>query len=371
MKKLLTILLLIGGRAFSQSSGNFNIRGQIDKNSGTVYLIYSRENKSIIDSCKIVNGTFDFAGNIAQPVIAYIKPDRSMELTSNTSYMFLEPSNMTLQLKHQPWSVIKIEGSKTQNELMEWKSKDTKLKSTFAKTLNELETEKDPNRLKSLRDSMVLYHDQKTLVEYDFIKTHPDSYVSPYLLDIHYQNYTIQQLQGIYDNMSNSLRNSVYGKELSKHIDEMASNSKGTMAAPINSNDFVTNKEFDLQSLHGRFVMMDFWGSWCGPCLRLIPAIVDDHKKYSGENIAFVSVCFDYNGNMGKCKDIINKMGMSWVNLWDSEDKVDNNSLTTRYNIGIYPTVILIGRDGKILERGEGEYGYLKCKNLLDTLLKH
>lgn len=313
---IIALLLLVCLKASSQSTGrNFEMQGKIDQNDGTIYMVYDDSARTIMDSSRILNGTFQFSGNITQPLIAYLNLTKTLRVDIRTVYVFLEPSEITVQLKSKPLRMVKVEGSKTHSDLVEWKTADTKLKESFSVALNRLETETDSNKLKMLQDSLVLYNDQKRKTEYNFIKAHPQSYVSPYLLDTHYLNYTIDQLKDIYKKMGGELQSSLFGKELLTHINTMTFNSKGTLAADIVTKDFITNKPFNLKLLRGRYIMMDFWGSWCAPCIKLMPSIAEEHKKYGGKDVEFVSVCFDYNGNMAKCTDMANKIGMRWTNI--------------------------------------------------------
>jgi thiol-disulfide isomerase/thioredoxin len=372
MKKkfIIILLLLVTVKAYAQlPGGNFKIKGHISKlETGTIFFSYPYNEKLMIDSSKIVNGNFEFSGKISQPVMAYIRLDNTEIIDRKALYIFLEPTIINVDLNNEPFSTVTVEGSKTHSELMEWKHQDTNLKNKFAGVLNKVLFENEVSKHKILEDSLVLYNDQKILLDYTFIINHPKSYVSPYLLGVYYRNFTVAQLKDIYNNMGSKLQTSVYGKELFKHLHKMVSNTKGDVAANIVSNDYMNNKDFNLKSLKGQYVIIDFWGSWCLPCIKLMPHLVEEHNEYKNKNIVFVSVCRDYNANLNKCKNIVNQLGMNWVNLWDSEDKTDVNGITSIYNVGVYPTFILIDPNGEILERGEGEYGYFKCKAQLEKI---
>ncbi|SHM81798.1 TlpA disulfide reductase family protein [Mucilaginibacter sp. OK098] len=359
-------LLLFAGNVFSQAPDSaFKIKGHIaNLDKGTIYFNYFY-NKSIVDSSKIVNGNFEFSGKIAYPVIGYLKLSNNLAIDHTSQYIFLEPTLINVALTDKPLSTVKVQGSKTHDELMAWKNADNDLKQIFSRVLNYTPDKKDTINLKNYEDSLVLYNKQKHLVEYDFFKSHPKSYVTPYLLAIHYHYYTVEELNEIYNNMGAILQASINGKYLLTNIAKIAGNSVGTMATNIISRDYINNKVFNLLSLRGKYVMIDFWGSWCQPCIKLLPDLVEENKKYKNKDIAFVSIADDYNANQNKCKEIVSKLGMNWVNLWSSQDKKDINGITTVYNVGVFPTFILIDPNGKVIAREDGEYGYFKCKALL------
>jgi thiol-disulfide isomerase/thioredoxin len=185
-----------------------------------------------------------------------------------------------------------------------------------------------------------------------------------------YRQYSASQLKKVYEALDPAIAGTTYGKAFLDNIHKMTDNSTGDIAAEISATDYIDNKPFSLKAQKGKYVIVDFWGSWCKPCIQLIPSLVTEYNKYKDKNIEFISVCRDYNGNMSKCKEIATTLGMTWTNLWDSEDKTDKSNITSVYNVGIYPTTILVGPNGEILERGDGDLGFLKCKNRLEKIFK-
>jgi thiol-disulfide isomerase/thioredoxin len=373
MKKIL-LLFFYTCNAFAQlpNSNDFTLKGHITRvDAGMLYIRYRASNRSIIiDSSKVFNGNFEFSGKISQPVVANISMSKNKEIIIAAPYMFLEPAAMTLDLANDPFSIVSLKGSKTHDELMIYKNADNALKQKFIGALNNSEKNSNAALQKSRQDSLVFYNEQKHLVEYDFIKNHPKSYIIPELLVTHYRYYTAEQLGEIYNNMGAELQENPGVKYIFATIPKTTNSTSGVSAPLIVGKDFITHADFNLASLKGSYVLLDFWGSWCQPCIKLLPDLVQETKKYKDKKIAFVSVCYDSESNQNKCKDIIKKLGMNWVNIWSSMDKKDPGSISNVYNVGVYPTYILIDPTGKIANRFDGEYGYYKCKNVLDEILK-
>lgn len=126
------------------------------------------------------------------------------------------------------------------------------------------------------------------------------------------------------------------------------------------------NKLFDLTSLRGNFVMIDFWGSWCAPCLEQIPEMVKINEKYR-DKLKIVSVAYDEKRNIGKLKKIIQSRKMNWINLFTDSELADNISI--QYHVKNYPTTILIAPNGKIVYRGYGLKDLGKLKEKIKSLL--
>jgi thiol-disulfide isomerase/thioredoxin len=128
----------------------------------------------------------------------------------------------------------------------------------------------------------------------------------------------------------------------------------GTLAANITSADIETNTLFDLKTKKGKYVLLDFWGSWCVPCIRLIPKVKELYEKYKNE-IQFVSIAYDKIDDKSKVQKLINENKMNWEQLLDNRNV--KNSIVDQYKVNEFPTSILIDPSGKIVYRGIGENG--------------
>ena len=113
----------------------------------------------------------------------------------------------------------------------------------------------------------------------------------------------------------------------------------------------------------GKLVLIDFWASWCGPCRKEMPELVELYKKYKNKNFEIVGVSFDNSADAWK--NAIKQMDMTWPQMsdlkgWQSEG-------ASIYGISSIPSTILVGGDGVILERNlRGDELYEKIKELLD-----
>lgn len=131
----------------------------------------------------------------------------------------------------------------------------------------------------------------------------------------------------------------------------------GTLAPDITSVDIQTNASFNLNSHKSQYVLLDFWGSWCIPCIRLMPELKQLHEKYK-DQITFVSIAYDKASNRGKVLNLIHANSMNWTQLFDDRDK--SNSITDRYKVNEFPTSILIDPAGEIIFRGTADMGLRK-----------
>ncbi|MDR6784610.1 TlpA family protein disulfide reductase [Pedobacter africanus] len=137
-----------------------------------------------------------------------------------------------------------------------------------------------------------------------------------------------------------------------------------TIAPEITGQDLVTNKEFSLHKKKGQYVLLDFWGSWCKPCIAALPKLLDIHRKYNRFGLQVVSVAFDHKKDLDKLKTLINEHNLKWEHLF--VDRAGTQQITKDYQVQIYPTTILINPNGKVVFRGTGEKSLIEIDKFLE-----
>ena len=136
--------------------------------------------------------------------------------------------------------------------------------------------------------------------------------------------------------------------------------SPGAMAPDFTVKD-LDGKDFTLSSLKGKYVVLDFWGSWCGWCIKGIPEMKKYYNKYK-DKIEFVGI--DCNDTEEAWKKAVEEHQLPWINVRNNGDP----DVSIMYGISGYPTKFIIDPEGKINKRVIGEdpefYTYL------DSLMK-
>ena len=108
----------------------------------------------------------------------------------------------------------------------------------------------------------------------------------------------------------------------------------------------IDSEDFIFEKYKGKYVLIDFWGSWCVPCIKLIPRIAEVNAKYKTKGLVMVSVAYD--DNISKLKEIIESKQMNWIHLIQSKN---NSEFVDKLKISVFPTLILVDPSGKILYR--------------------
>lgn len=123
-------------------------------------------------------------------------------------------------------------------------------------------------------------------------------------------------------------------------------------AAGVVAPDFTLNdldgKPLSLSSLKGKYVVLDFWGTWCGWCIKGIPQMKEYYNKYKGK---FEILSIDCNDTQEKWKAGVAKYELPWLNVYNPRD----SKVLSDYGIQGFPTKIIVGPDGKIVKTVVGE----------------
>ena len=125
-------------------------------------------------------------------------------------------------------------------------------------------------------------------------------------------------------------------------------------AAGVEAPDFTLNdingKPLTLSNLRGKVVVLDFWGSWCGWCIKGMPQMKEHYAKYKGK-LEILGI--DCNETQEKWKAAVAKHGLPWLHVYNPRGA--KNDVCQTYAINGFPTKIIIGADGKIVKTVVGE----------------
>lgn len=192
-----------------------------------------------------------------------------------------------------------------------------------------------------------------------FVQENTGNAVGAYILYRYCRLEDYKRLNKLYQSFNKNLFVIGYLQNIYKKITAL-SKLQPTEEAPDFSVITFDNKPISLSSLKGKYTVLDFWGSWCQPCIKGLPKMKEYHERYS-DKVNFIGIaCKDKKSSL---KEIISKYQLNWPQVLNPEG---NNDLAVKYNIEAYPTKVLIDSEGKLIGAfiGETESFYQKLDSL-------
>jgi len=330
--------------------------------SGVVYFS-EFVNNGKRDSAVIENGSFQFTGMFKNPMPVII----GVKGKTGSFLFFAENKKMELVLDKDNLNNSKLTGSVSQADYQEY---DQKIQSQNDR-LNALSAwSRSKGKLdKKTQDSVshqweIIDDERKTNVR-NFINAHPNSIVSAYAVTRHFlATGELTVVETLYHHLAKKVQQTTFGKEIKEKLDREKLTAIGKYAPAFTQNDTLGNP-VSLSSFKGKYVLLDFWASWCGPCREENPAVVKAFQTYKNKNFTVLGVSLDRPGKKQAWLDAIHKDALTWTHVSDLKMP---NEVATKYGILAIPSNFLIDPAGKIVAKNiRGE----ELEKKLAEIIKH
>jgi thiol-disulfide isomerase/thioredoxin len=297
--------------------------------------------------------TVFFSGFISEPTLATITYKNKGYKVEK--HFFIEPGRQRLVASKQFVSCTLI-GSITNNEQEQLDSSNADLERKIQQLQgNDKLTNLDSVQLDMLSDSLLNKNK-------DFIRGHPNSYLSAYLMLVYFPFFDFDEYVRIYHNLNPSIKRSSYGREIQGMSTHFQKVYIGQSAPDFEiSKTKVSTIKLSDQFRKG-YVLLDFWASWCIPCRQEMPKLKKLQEQYK-TYLEVITISLDEDVLEWKSSISQDSIGML-LNLLAKENKVD---IPQKYAVSILPEKILINREGVIIGRYKNT---LRDKQLLLADLK-
>ncbi|UYQ94464.1 AhpC/TSA family protein [Chitinophaga horti] len=346
MKKvLLPAILLCNVSAFAQATLEGNLAGVPD---GTrIYL--SRLGGGNSDSAEIKGGKFVINSAAKEGDVWFLRAGRGQSAGSLLFYM--EPGKLKVSSKSPKLDDATYSGpayAADQNSLS--KLGQTPLLAKLRELSKEMSAtyKTDTVRFNAARKASESLEEERKALYEKWISEHTASPVSAYVLSMQLRYENMDQLDKALKSLKPAAKNNAVAKKLQHSVDASRATAIGKIAPEFTQNDTLGNP-VALKDFRGKYVLIDFWASWCVPCRKENPAVVKAYQAYKDKNFTVLGVSLDRPGDKDKWIKAIHDDGLTWshvsdLNWWD-------NAVSRQYDIRSIPANFLIGPDGKIIAK--------------------
>jgi thiol-disulfide isomerase/thioredoxin len=365
MKKMILGLALIACAIMPQTAsandGNVHFKGKLNGLRDSLIVISpTADNKVARDTVLVKDGEFEFSVTVNEPALIGAFTPATLRQQENIGFRAIAVPGESAELSGDLTSAYYFSGSKFYRE---YNDADRAIEAAgkpledFMKNMNERNAagESRETLMKEYQDKLPALEQQLTDGILNFIKQHPASEASAAIIP---QIRGLEAMEEAVNLLSPEVREGRMKVIYKGYIDRMKARAQAEaeaakkQAAGIEAPDFTLNdingNPLKLSSLRGKYVVLDFWGSWCIWCIKGFPEMKNYYEKYKGK---FEILGIDCNDTEDKWKAAVKKHALPWLHVYNPKD----SKVLADYAIQGFPTKIIVGPDGKIVKTVVGE----------------
>ncbi|MFT5216872.1 MAG: thiol-disulfide isomerase/thioredoxin [Glaciecola sp.] len=358
---------------------SYTVSGTI-KALDTEFMTYSYEDetgKRVWDSIFVENDHFSHTAKITEPTLFFIWPnvERTIKTAQSGGYYPVKSSQLVFLASPGDDIVFKGEatdfinaypsGTKANDDLASINNKVFPLMNRSVNYMLEMESldETDARRI-LIQDSIDLLDKQVVDLKKEFVTSHLKSEAATwYLADMMLRS-QIEDDDAItaFKAFDPELQDYRYYQEVATRVKGIEATLIGKLVDNFTTDATFSGEIFEFNSLRGKYVLIDFWGTWCGPCIEEMPKVKAYQEKYAGK---LTVLGINQGDTKGKIEKFITPNGYTWTHLMDGKGAAN---FVFKFNVAGFPTKFIVDPEGKVLHRfvGNGEEAF----TVLDALLK-
>jgi len=350
MKKLLIpvfISVLVFSACETKPSYVFNAEFNGLTGDELIYLQLVKDGElDTIDSAQVSDNTVRFEGTLEGPQMVYMKIGDTRKVVN----FFGENSEIEVKADVNDLESTQVIGSKVHDEFVAFQSYMSTIdqrEQQLREDYREASMNGDQEKIEELRaESENIYNDQQEML-YQYIDDKSSSYMAPFVIS-RYLVYELdeKQLDSLLQTLDPGIHNSLDYKRLNERVEVLKKVAVGKPAVDFTLNDPQGNP-ISLSSFQGKYLLVDFWASWCGPCRRENPNVVKLYSDFKDKGFEILGVSLDEDRN--RWLGAIEADSLTWPHVSDLEGW--GSAAGKMYGINSIPATVLINPDGIIVDK--------------------
>ncbi|MGO4289114.1 redoxin family protein [Chitinophaga sp. RAB17] len=367
-KKIAGALMLMAGSLYASAQQGYTIKAALKNAGDAKFLMAYMDGKDfVIDSNYTTEkGIVTFKGKVNHPVLCHFIT-RNMALNIKTDHGYIPApglefflSNDLIRITGDANAIYKasVKGGQANNDWNSIKAKEAAItdrnwQATLLSYKDTVAAHQQALKAKS-RELREQLSEEQDKLQTAFIQSHPKSLVSMYFLANMVNSLDLGKLEAAYNQLDAAYKTSEYAKRIEDKLAASKATSIGKTAIPLNKTD-INGNPVNLQALQGKYVLLDFWGSWCGPCRQSHPHLKELYNQYKSAGFEIVGIAQEQGDDATAVwKKAIAEDGLPWIQVLNNTG-IEKFDAVKAYGITAFPTKILLDKDGKIIGRYVGQ----------------
>ena len=372
MKQKITLTLTLLGTFFALHAQDYTIKGNLAGQGNEKIIVKGVEGAITVEA---KNDVFELTGAAGdEPFVTSINTgvDRNLYLGGGKTGMYQPP--IPLEIVLTKGAKLTITGvaldlnlaAVTGDPLNDSFTQFRKAEEPLIKQMASLQKEMVESRIMGVKDAMneigpKMLENRKAISasRKKFIKEHPEAFASLYYLSVTARDYNTAELEAAYNGLASTYKNTRYAKGIVAKIESLKTIQAGGPVPDFTKLD-VNGKQVSLSQFRGKYVLLDFWGSWCAPCRAANPHLKELYTTYAAKGFEILGVASEKVSGQAQAekvwKEAIEKDGLTWTNVLNNEVSMKQD-VVQLFSIEGYPTQILLDKEGKIIGRWLGAAG--------------